>query len=176
MITRKRLTLYQINLEKTFISMNVLNHIGCLVEMIDECHPDFYKVLGYLASPVRQTKLDIETHPRRKASLEKEYFALTREKLVTGTNYILLPQESNKWGCELRIYFRKNGNIPPSLDAMVVTPRFSTGYHNARINGNDFIWKLIEFGFRATNVQNADLIRSKVSQKRVAQFDDGLLL
>jgi hypothetical protein len=145
--------------------------------MMDDHHTDFFLILGYLASPERRTKLDIETHPKRQRRLEREYFGLTGVRLVPDdVNYYVWSPNVNKWGSELRIYFRKNNNIPPSLEAMAVAPRFSSNYHNARINNNDFVWKLIEYGFRAKDTQNVNLIRSKIPQNRMGEFDTGLNL
>ena len=145
--------------------------------MIDESNSDFFLILGYLASIERRTKLDIETHPRRRQKLELRYNRLTGTALVQDDkNYYVWSPDVNKWGSELRIYFRKNENIPASLNKMVVTPRFSSGYHNARINRNRFVWKLIEYGFRAKDTQDIDLIRSKIPKERIAEFDAGLKL
>lgn len=145
--------------------------------MIDEHHRDFFLILGYLTAIERRTKLDIETHPNRQPNLEREYRNLTGTNLVEdNVNYYVWAPNTNKWGSELRIYFRKNANIPSSLDAMVVTPRFAGNYHNARINGNNFVWKLIKYGFRASNTQDANLIRSKIPQNHMTDFDNGLNL
>lgn len=145
--------------------------------MIDEHHRDFFLILGYLASPTRQTKLDIETHPRRQPNLEREYFDLTGNNLVPDDgNYYVWDEDANKWGSELRISFRKNDNIPQSLKAMVRTARFSSGYHNARINQNKFVWALIKYGFRTNDSQNESLIKSKIPPIRIDEFNTGFNL
>lgn len=145
--------------------------------MIDEHHPDLFLILGYLASPSRRTKLDIETHPRRRPTLEKEYYDLTGVRLVPDhINYYLWSEDTNKRGAQIRISFRMNDNIPPSLRQIVKTARFSNGYHNARINGNKFMKLLIKYGFRASNTQNETLIRSKILPVHTSEFDNGFNL
>lgn len=145
--------------------------------MIDKTDSDFFLILGYLASIERRTKLDIETHPDKRQILERRYNRLTGTTLVPDDiNYYVWSPSVNKWGSELRIYFRKNENIPTSLSKMVVRPRFSSGYHNARINNNYFVWELIEYGFRAKDTQDIGLIRSKIPKKRIAEFNAGLNL
>lgn len=147
------------------------------MNMIDEHHRNFFLILGYLASPTRRTKLDIETHPRRQQNLERKYFDLTGQRLIPDdVNYYVWSPDTNKWGSQLRIYFRMNDNIPPPLQKEVLTPRYSTGYHNARINGNKFVWGLIKYGFIASDTQDETLIRSKIPPARISEFDDGFNL
>jgi hypothetical protein len=142
--------------------------------MIDESHTDFFLILGYLASIERRTKLDIETHPERRQRLEQKYYRLTGATLFPdNVNYYVWLPDVNKWGSELRIYFCKNDSIPQALNAMVVRPRFSANYHNARVNSNEFVWKLIAYGFRARDTQDINLIRSNIPQNRMAEFNAG---
>ena len=142
--------------------------------MINRNHKDFFIVLGYLAAPSRITKLDIETHPDNKAAIEGKYMHLTKEQLVEdNVNYYVWGPNVNKWGSELRVYFKKNSNIPVDLQSMCVSPRFARNKYNARINNNDFVWSLIEYGFRASNLQNENLIRTVIPSARISQFDQG---
>ena len=60
--------------------------------------------------------------------------------------------------------------------AMVVKPRFSRGNYNARINNNDFVWDLIEFGFTATDTQNSNRISSMVPIQKMNDYKAGFNL
>ena len=77
----------------------------------------------------------------------------------------------------MRLYFIENQDIPPCLEHM---RRPSTYYrneykqYNARINNNEFIWQLIEYGFRLGDSQDLNLIRSKVPPQYISDFNRGL--
>jgi hypothetical protein len=138
----------------------------------------FFKCLGYLASPSRQTKLDVELRPEQRSKFESRYENITGIiPIPDNINYYLLQQNADKWGVELRIYFVRNENIPDELDTMVVSPRPDQGY-NARINNNNnnFIWQLIEYGFRLGNSQDINLIKQKVPLYYRTDFVDGFNL
>ena len=53
------------------------------------------------------------------------------------------------------------------------TPRPGSGYNN-RVNNNDFVWRLIEYGFRARNEQDRIQIREYVPNQFMADFENGL--
>ncbi|MHB1492794.1 MAG: hypothetical protein ACYCSG_00120 [Thermoplasmataceae archaeon] len=145
--------------------------------MIYEHDPEFYRVLGYLASPVRKTKLDIETHPNKAHDVESRYKSYSGNALVKDDrNYFVWSPEKNKWGSELRIYFVKNSNIPTSLSNMVVNARFPGGKYNARVNSNDFVWLLIKYGFLTGDGQNDSRIRAKIPSSHQQEFDNGYAL
>lgn len=145
--------------------------------MINESHKDFFLVLGYLAAPSRITKLDIETHPNKKAEVEGEYMKFSQTQLIEdNVNYYVWEPNTNKWGSELRIYFYENINIPVDLEKMVVSNRFANSRYNARINNNEFVWLLIKYGFKASDSQDGSLIKSKISSSNISQFDQGYKL
>jgi hypothetical protein len=144
--------------------------------MLDDSQADFFVVLGYLASNERQTKLDIETHPNQQVRIEYRYHTLTGISLVPSANYYVWSADANKWGSELRIYFHMNDNIPQQLNRLVVSSRFQNSYHNARINDNDFVWKLIEYGFRVEDNQDVSRIATRIPNHRQADFRRGLVL
>lgn len=144
--------------------------------MMNKFHKDFFIILGYLSSPIRITKLDIETALNTQSSVQSKYQKLAGSQLIIGNNFYHWPVGTNKWGSELRIYFNSNRNIPASLAAMVVKPRFSQGKYNARINNNDFVWDLIEFGFTATDTQNSNRISSMVPIQKMNDYKAGFNL
>lgn len=135
---------------------------------------EFFEIVGYLASQIRGTKLDIETHPSRRESLEAQYITITGEVLhEDNINYYVWDEDTNKWGAELRIYF--NGNLttmPTTLGDLRRTSIPSDKYEN-RVNKNALIWRLIACGFRVGNGQNDSLIRSYVPEEYMQDFENG---
>ncbi len=135
---------------------------------------EFFEILGYLASPLRNTKLDIETHPRRRLTLEPQYELLTGDQLQEdNVNYYVWDEDANKWGAELRIYYNGNLTIMPTiLSDLRRTARPGDGYEN-RINSKDLVWKLITYGFRVGNGQDESLVRSYVPEGYMEVFENG---
>ncbi|MFA5423323.1 MAG: hypothetical protein WC374_05645 [Phycisphaerae bacterium] len=134
---------------------------------------EFFEILGYLSSPARNTKLDVETHPRRRASFETEFEQLTGIRPeVDNHNYYVWDEEANKWGTELRIYFNNSENASAALRNMIVSPRPNFGY-NARINNNSFVWRLIEYGFLLRDGQDSNRVRQLVPTEYTNVFERG---
>lgn len=135
---------------------------------------DFFEVLGYLSNPRRQCKLDAEMHPRTQQRFESRYAGFAG--LVPqpdNHNYYILHPDADKRGIELRIYFyAESDSIPLAIREMVVTPRLGRIY-NQRINNNDFIWRLIEYGFCLGDGQDEDRIRAQIPSLFVDDFDRG---
>ena len=139
---------------------------------------EFFDCLGYLASPQRRTRIDIELPERKRQDFEQKYKQLTGNiPHPDNKSYYVWPDTANKWGIEMRLYFIENNNIPDPLRALRVS---STYYkeeylqYNARINNNDFIWGLIKYGFRLGYPQDLNSIRSKVPSKYITDFNRGL--
>lgn len=135
---------------------------------------EFFEILGYLASSARTTKLDVETHPRRQQSFETEYRQWTGITPVPDAhNYYVWSPDVNKWGKEMRIYFNgNNNNIPRELFNLSVSPRPGFGY-DFRVNNNDFVWDLIEYGFLLGDTQNEPRIRQRVPPEYLLDFNRG---
>jgi hypothetical protein len=137
---------------------------------------NFFVSVGYLASNERQTKLDAELHKRAQSRFESKYRDITGvTPKPDDRNYYLLHSDADKWGVELRISFISNDNIPLYLKDSVVDPR-PGGEYNSRINDNDFIWQLIEYGFRLSNEQDTNLIASYIPEGYEDDFQKGLEL
>lgn len=135
----------------------------------------FFESLGYLASDKRMTKLDVELPYSSQIEFEKKYLSQTNVvPKPDNINYYVLHSDANKWGIELRIYFVSNGNLPSSLKKRRVSAR-PGGSYNSRINDNEFIWELIKYGFRLSNVQDVSFIESKVLETYKGDFKKGLL-
>lgn len=143
--------------------------------MVSDGSSDFFRILGYLASDRRNAKIDVETHPNSRGSVERDYFSRTGEELVEDdVNYFVWEQSANKWGAELRIYFKSNPDMPSELLHMVRAGRPGSSTHNARVNNSEFVWSLIKYGFRASDFQDESIIRSKVPSQFLQDYEDGL--
>ena len=139
---------------------------------------EFFECLGYLAAPQRHTRIDVELPERSREGFENRYEQITGERPIQdGRFYYVWSDDANKWGVEMRLYFIENQNIPPCLINM---RRSSTYYrdeykqYNARINNNEFIWQLIEYGFGLGDSQDLNLIRSRVPSQYISDFNRGL--
>jgi hypothetical protein len=140
---------------------------------------EFFEALGYLASPNRICKLDVELPATKEQAFKAKYAGLSG--LVSNVdqhNFYLWPKGTNKWSIELRIYFSADNrnNIPIAIRDMVVSPRFSKSAHNRRINNNKFIWELIKYGFLLRDNQEADRIRNRVPDRFLPDFERGFSL
>jgi hypothetical protein len=136
--------------------------------------PEFFEILGYLTSPKRNTKLDVETHPRKQDVFENKYRQLTGVNPVPDNhNYYVWDANADKWGTEMRIYFNGiSSNIHHKLHDLIVSPRPGFGY-DFRINNNDFIWRLIEYGFLLQDEQDETRVRQHVPAQYQADFNNG---
>ncbi len=135
---------------------------------------EFLEILGYLSSPKRNTKLDVETHPREQDAFERKYMELAGINPVSDDrNYYVLNQNADKWGKEMRIYFNGiRNNLPRKLRDLVVSSRPNSGYE-FRVNNNDFVWRLIEHGFLLGDGQDEMRVRKGVPMKYLADFNNG---
>ena len=135
---------------------------------------DFFEVLGYLTNPNKQCKLDAEMHPNVRDGFESRYVELTGiVPQPDNRNYYIWSEDANKWGLELRVYFYADSdNIPLTISSKVVTSRPGM-IQNRRINGNDLIWHLIEYGFLLSDTQDEDRIRNMVPNQFIDDFNRG---
>ncbi|MFH1371953.1 MAG: hypothetical protein ABII09_11805 [Planctomycetota bacterium] len=135
---------------------------------------DFFIVLGYLAKPIRQCKLDAEMPTKEQSKFTSRYMRLTGiTPQPDNRNYYILHEGADKWGLELRLYFiAENSSVPPILRSMVVTPRPATIY-NKRINDNNLIWHLIEYGLLLGDTQDESRIRGRVPSEYIDDFNIG---
>jgi|GEM_PF-2845054 len=128
-------------------------------------HEEFFQVLGYLTNPIRRCKLDAEMHELSCNRFERRYEDNAGE-LPDSSNphYIILHQEADKWGIELRIYFDANEEPHRAIKDLLREP--SPGSDRRwRINNNDLIWDLIYYGFRLAESQNEQLVRGLVENE-----------
>ncbi len=138
---------------------------------------EFFEALGYLSSPDRMCKLDVELPSTSEQSFKGKYAELSGvTPSVDHHNFYLWPEGSNKWGVELRIYFKSDNrdNIPSAIRDMVVSARFPNTSHNCRINNNRFLWELIKYGFLLGDAQDVQRIRERVPSEYISYFERGV--
>lgn len=135
---------------------------------------EFFEILGYLANPERQCKLDAEMHAKSRHRFESRYISLSGETpQPDDQNYYILHDDADKWGVELRIYFNADKScLPQAIQSMVVSPR-PGGRYNTRINNNELIWDLIEHGFLLGDGQDIERIKNYVPAEYLADFEHG---
>lgn len=147
-------------------------------------HQEFYEIVGYLASPVRETNIEAEMHPRVQQRFINNYALWTNNyPLPTVTNvrpYYVWAPDKNKYGLELRAYFISNNNMPIILDGMLEPRKYQNrpGYQNwkRRISTQLNIIPLLRAGFILGPSQNATRIRGLVPPQFIPDFDRGFNL
>ena len=110
------------------------------------------KLAAYLTSPNRSRRLEAEGKRRRLHRFFEDYRKITGERLDFDTDGIVLLQEdADKWGLELRIYISDITNFPQEYTAYLTSnTRFEEKYraYAARFNNNRLIMQLIRNGLR----------------------------
>lgn len=121
------------------------------------------KLARYLISGNRNIRLEAEAKEERLRSFFEEYGNITNERLTFNTDgIVLLQDDADKWGLELRIYISDTTNFPQEYSRYLTTnTRFEEYYqaYDARLNNNNLIIQLIRIGFRIGNAQDVPLIR-----------------
>ena len=127
---------------------------------------DLYEVATYLAMPQTRTEIRAELPERHQLKFEDEY------KTATGTNppvksqkgpYYVWPNNMNKHGKELRIYFKRVPPVPPSIRNLYTDQgKWYIRKNLLHINHSALVMQLFECGFLlGSNEKNV---------KRIEQF------
>ncbi len=110
------------------------------------------KLASYLISGNRNIRLEAEGKRERLRSFFNEYGNITGEPLTFNTDgIVLLQDDADKWGLELRIYISDITNFPQEYSAYLTSnTRFEAKYkaYAARFNNNELIMQLIRTGLR----------------------------
>lgn len=145
---------------------------------------EFYINVGYLANPIRNTRIEVEMPLRRQPRFIQEYALLTNNfplpNPANGSPYHVWANNVNKYGLETRAYFLSNPNIPQTLITTLEPRGFQNrpGYHlwDRRISRKKYIFPLLEAGFVLGNPQNVARIRNLVPQQFINNFNTGFAL
>ena len=128
---------------------------------------DFFEGIGYLSS--REIKIDVEVKeggPAKK--FEIEYLELTGEPAEGLPDYHKI---SDKWGRELRVYISNLDNIPNHLSKEVRSNSYNE--YEGRINNNDLVMRMFEYGFRIGAEQDLRRVSSMIPENFRSDFVKG---
>jgi hypothetical protein len=110
------------------------------------------RLATYLASPCRNIRLEVEAKRERLVRFFADYRKMTGQRLDFHTDgVVLLQDDADKWGLELRIYISDIANFPQEYDRYLTSnTRFEKKYqaYAARFNNNRLIMQLIRNGLR----------------------------
>ena len=110
------------------------------------------KLATYLTSHNRSIRLEAEGKRERLHRFFEDYRKITCERLDFDTDgIVLLQDDADKWGLELRIYISDITNFPQEYTAYLTSnTRFEEKYqaYAARLNNNRLIMQLIRTGLR----------------------------
>lgn len=138
---------------------------------------EFYQIVGYLANPIRNTRIEIEAKQSTLTRYSAVYQVLSGLQLSLGSETIfILDEDADKWGREMRVYFTVNdaNSIPSVLNALK-TKGGRPGYDlwNFRLNNRDIVDDLFSVGFSLDYPQNHPNIQAQVHPADLAAFNLG---
>lgn len=140
-------------------------------------HADLFETAGYFANPIRNSRIEIEARQKTITAYGAAYFTLTGTNLPVGSDAVyILPDNANKWGREMRLYFVcADRSMLPLAIAGLETEGGRPGYEmwNQRLNNKDIIDELLHYKFVIGNPQDEAAIRASIPTLYIADFDRG---
>ena len=125
---------------------------------------DLYEVATYLGRTDVETEIHAEMPQRARTDFEERYSELTESyplpaSVKTGPFYIW-PENTNKYGMELRIYFRDSPPTPPVMRQLFTDQgKWFARREKYRINHTNLVFQLLECGFLlGDNSENTERI------------------
>lgn len=140
---------------------------------------DLFELAGYLANPVRRTRIELEAKQSKITEYDNKYFEVTGFRLpVDSSSVTILDDGADKWGVESRIYFvmAEHDVLPQSVQEITTScnrPDTSYEIYTTRLNNKAVIEKLFNFGFVVGDVQYEDRIRSMIDNEASIDFERG---
>ena len=113
---------------------------------------ELYEVATYLMRPEVRTEIHAELHPNVVADFRQQYRELTGGvALPTATNvepFYVWPEGVNKYGRQLRIYFRNVAPVPPVMERLYTDQgKWYARRESYRVNHSKLVAQLFECGF-----------------------------
>lgn len=137
----------------------------------------FFEIAGYFANPIHKCRIEIEARETTITNYDSTYRAVTGVSIPVGSEFVTsLPNNADKWGREMRLYFWFLDGAPlPSIVAQLMTAVGRPGYEqwNGRLNSNDIINDLLEIGFTIGFPQDLTRIRGRVDPAYINAFNTG---
>lgn len=126
-----------------------------------------YEIAAYLQRPEVETEIHAEMPRRHRAQFEEEYARRTDSAPMPaseeGSSFYIWPESTNKYGMELRIYFRDVAPTPPAISRLYTDQgKWYKRREQYRINHTNLVFQLLECGFLLGN--NAG------NTERIAEF------
>ena len=113
---------------------------------------ELYEVATYLMRPEVEAEIHAEMHPNSAATFQQQYNDLTGGVALpiadrTGPFYIW-PVTVNKYGIELRIYFRNVAPVPPVMERLYTDQgKWFARRESYRVTHSNLVLQLFECGF-----------------------------
>ena len=113
---------------------------------------ELYEVATYLRRPDVRTEIHAEMPPRRQAYFEGEYQARTAGYPLPAPDrqgpFYIWDAGVNKYGLELRVYFRSVPPVPPVIERLYTDyGKWYARRASYRINYNSLVFQLFDCGF-----------------------------
>ena len=132
---------------------------------------DLYKIATYLARPEIETEIHAELPHGHRKRFEKEYRDATKghslPRISRKGPYYVWPEGANKYGRELRIYFKRVPPEPPPIKTLYTDfGKWFARQSCFRINHSNLVMQLFECGFiLGPNKDNQQRIEEFMRQK-----------
>ena len=107
------------------------------------------KIIKFINSLGQTVFIEAEGKPKRLSTFIKEYNELKPALPITMNNdgIIVLQEDANKWGLELRLYLTQKQGADPDILSMITHNDNYRGEYSYRINNNKLIKELFLLGF-----------------------------
>jgi len=128
---------------------------------------ELYEVATYLMRPEVQTEIHAELHPNAVGQFQQRYLDSTQgvhpPAGADAEPYYVWPVGVNKYGKQLRIYFRNVPPVPPVMRRLYTDQgKWYARRESYRVNHSNLVFQLFECGFLLGN--NAD------NEERIQEF------
>ena len=129
-----------------------------------------YQVALYLSRPEVETEIHAEILHRNQEEFEKQYKIATENHPLpptAGEPYYIWPPGANKYGKELRIYFKRVPPEPSIIKTLYTDHSKWYAKKDAyRINHSALVMQLFECGFiLGKNSQNTERVKTFMNRK-----------
>lgn len=132
---------------------------------------ELFEVATYLQRPEVEAEIHAELPGRRRTEFEEEYARLTDSAPLPASevrsSFYVWPEGTNKYGLELRIYFRDIPPTPPPISRLFTDHgKWYARQEKYRINHTNLVFQLLECGFLlGNNADNTDRITQFMARR-----------